>query len=100
MEAMRVSVDAMGPPPPEEMEGAIERYQELAVFPSDSPDPDSAICALWHHRNHDMDESDADELLAGMVERALIHLVREEAGGLPWGVSCWPSPRWRSRSPT
>jgi WD40 repeat protein len=71
LKALQVSVDALEP-------DLQERYLDLAVFPEDTPIPETVIETYWEPEG--LDDLDTDEILAALADKSL--LQRGEDGVL------------------
>jgi WD40 repeat protein len=71
LKALQVSVDALEP-------DLQERYLDLAVFPEDTPIPETVIETFWEPEG--LDDLDTDEILAALADKSL--LQRGEDGVL------------------
>jgi WD40 repeat protein len=71
LKALQVSVDALEP-------DLQDRYLDLAVFPEDTPIPETVIETFWEPEG--LDDLDTDEILAALADKSL--LQRGEDGVL------------------
>jgi len=71
LKALQVSVAALE----KEIPGAGDRYQELAVFPADTPVPEAAVLTLWSAAG--LQERQGRRLLATLDRKSLLRLEGE-----------------------
>ncbi len=74
--ALKVSVDFLSSEEEDEENNAIQRYQELAIFPKNEFVPEAAIETLWIHTGN-LKKRNVDKLLTKLKDRALLRLDGE-----------------------
>jgi WD40 repeat protein len=72
MKALKVSIDFLANEDP----NAVQRYQELVIFPEDEPVPEAAILILWAYTGN-LDDWNIEELLILLKERSLLRIDGE-----------------------